>query len=425
MYPQTEGKKVRLYTGSYNAPVLTGDGAIYHGKGRGIQVFLFDEAEGSLEASESYPEVENASWLAFSPDWRTLYAVNELDDYEGTGGGALSALAVGEDGGLTLRGRLPVMAAAPCHVDCCGSGGHVFTANYSGGSLSSFAVNEDGGLKEMDLRIIHRLESRRPQGIDERRQEKPHVHSTAVFRGHLWVTDLGLDEISVYKLDETGRIVGSLAEASPLARGKGLSMATGSAGDDPPTAFYRVTLPAGSGPRSLAFREDDVYVSCELSDQIGILRWDGERIEVKGFVPCTPGEEAEASEKVADREAEAPGEAAAAREESGARNGNRKRNFPGGVLLSSDGRYLYAGNRGHDSIVVYKVEHSGMPKSIQWIASGGRTPRGFQLSPSGRWLIAANQDSDNLVVFRRNRETGMLTEHVRYEAGAVVCLAFL
>ena len=81
-------RKVKLYTGSYNAPVVTGDGSVYLGKGKGIQVFWFDEEEGKLEAFESYPDVKNASWMAFSPNGRTLYAVNELDDYEDTKGGA-------------------------------------------------------------------------------------------------------------------------------------------------------------------------------------------------------------------------------------------------------------------------------------------------------------------------------------------------
>lgn len=102
-----------------------------------------------------------------------------------------------------------------------------------------------------------------------------------------------------------------------------------------------------------------------------------------------------------------------------------KDNLPGGILLSGDGRVLYVGNRGHNSIGVFRIGRSGKPEGIQWASSGGKNPRGFQLSPSGRWMIAANQNSDNLVVFRRDEETGLLTEHGRYDAGAVVCLAFL
>lgn len=377
-----EQKKIKLYTGSYNAPVLTGEGGIYQGKGGGIQVFLFDEEAGTLEALESYPEVENASWMVFSPDRKTLYVVNELDNYQGTGGGALSSFAVDENGSLTMQNCLPVMGAAPCHVDCDRSGGHVFTANYNGGSLSSFTVDGDGSLKAMDLQIAHHLKEDRVEGFNQVRQEKAHVHSTSVFHGYLWVADLGMDEISVYELDGEGNLAGE--------RKDGL-----------PKACHRVTLPPGSGPRSLAFREDGhVYVSCELSNKIGILHWEVDKIRLEGFVSCTPGEE------------------------MGDGKGQERENLPGGILLSKDGKYLYAGNRGHDSIAAFEVDRSGLPRGIQWVDSGGKSPRGFQLSPSGRWLIAANQDSDNLVVFQRDVETGMLTEHVRYEAGAVVCLVF-
>lgn len=378
MHMAEEQRKVKLYTGSYNAPVVTGDGSVYLGKGKGIQVFLFDEEEGKLETFESYPDVKNASWMTFSPDGRTLYAVNELDDYEGTKGGALSALSVDENGRLSLQNCLPVMGAAPCHVDCDPGGGHVFTANYNGGSLSSFVTGEDGCLKAMDCQIGYQLKEDRPEGCNQARQEKSHVHSVSVFRGHLWVADLGTDEISVYKLDESGRIMGE--------REGGV-----------PKACHVVKLPAGSGPRSLAFREDGhIYVSCELSDEIGILHWEESMILLEGFVSCTP--------------------------EKGDKG---ERNFPGGILLSKDGNYLYAGNRGHDSIAVFDVRGSGLPKCIQWISSGGKNPRGFQLSPSERWLLGANQNSDNLVVFRRNKETGKLMEYTRYDVGAVVCLLFL
>ena len=97
----------------------------------------------------------------------------------------------------------------------------------------------------------------------------------------------------------------------------------------------------------------------------------------------------------------------------------------GGIVLSPDGRYLYVGNRGDDSIGVYHVDNQGSLSGVQWISSDGRNPRGFQISPSGRWLLAANQDSDNLVVFERDGETGKLEKRWVYEAGAVVCLQFL
>lgn len=235
--------------------------------------------------------------------------------------------------------------------------------------------------------------------INELRQEKPHVHSTSVFNGCLWVTDLGMDEVSVYKLDETGNIAGRTEDGQAKA-------------------CRRVILPAGSGPRSLAFGKDGfVYVSCELSDEIGILHWDEKEVEVEGFVSCTP--------KEGNKDGKGQGDLSTGQSVKFSGGETRRENFPGGVIISGDGKYLYVGNRGHDSIGVFKAGDHGFLEGIQWISSGGKNPRGLQMSPSGRWLIAANQDSDNIVIFCRDEETGMLTEHARYDAGAVVCLEFL
>ena len=95
----------------------------------------------------------------------------------------------------------------------------------------------------------------------------------------------------------------------------------------------------------------------------------------------------------------------------------------GGIQISPDGKYLYAGNRGHDSIVVFAVERDGMIP-VQWAPAGGSNPRGFSLSPSGKWLLAAGQNSGSLTVMKRDEKTGMLKPERTYEAGAVVCLLF-
>lgn len=156
---KVEAGMKQLYVGSYNSPVLTGDGTVYQGNGKGITRYLFDEKTGELFEKESLLEAQNASWLVFSPDGSRLYAVNELDDYEGTKGGAVSAYAVREDGSLRFLNRLPVMGAAPCHVDCApeeGSPGYVYTANYNGGSMSALRLKEDGSLEALELLLEHR-----------------------------------------------------------------------------------------------------------------------------------------------------------------------------------------------------------------------------------------------------------------------------
>ena len=381
MKTQENSKTVKLYTGSYNAPVLTGDGSAYQGNGEGICLWSFDEETGGLEKQESYGQALNASWLTFSPDCRLLYAVNELDDYQGTHGGALSAYKIEDDGRLAIINILPVMGAAPCHVSCDEQRRFVYTANYNGGSLSCFRLAEDGSLSEMYWQLVHQFgEKENRDGRDRLRnpvrQEKPHVHNAAIKGDTLWIANLGTDEVSC--------------------------MAPGKCGGEMERAAS-VFLPVGSGPRSIAFSDDGshVYVTCELSNEIAVLQWEKEekRISVQQMISSLP-------------------------ENDG--NGEKTQSSTvGGIVLSPDGRYLYVGNRGDDSIGVYHVDNQGSLSGVQWISSDGRNPRGFQISPSGRWLLAANQDSDNLVVFERDGETGKLEKRWVYEAGAVVCLQFL
>lgn len=376
MYPHEEAKKVKLYTGSYNAPVVTGDGSVYQGNGQGICLWEFDESTGEIIHVKSWPEALNASWLTKSPDGKMLYAVNELDEYEGIPGGALSAFRIGAQGYLEADGILPVMGAAPCHVSCDGSGRHVFTANYNGGSMSCFRLSADGGLAEMDGQLVHRFgEKENADGREKLRhpvrQEKPHVHSAAVKDGFVWTADLGTDEISCYELDKDGK---------------------------PGECAASLFLEAGSGPRSFAFSRggEMLYVTCELKNRIAVCRWEKKerRLSLVQMISSLPDEAAGMESSV------------------------------GGIVLSDDGRFIYAGNRGTDTIGVFIVDNDGLLSPVQWITSEGKNPRGFTLSPSGRWLLAANQDSDNLVVFKREPKTGMLTKKRVYEAGAVVCLLF-
>lgn len=372
-----ENGKIRLYTGSYNAPVLTGDGTFYQGNGEGICLWSFDEETGKLEKKRAYGQALNASWIAFSPDRRMLYAVNELDDYKGTHGGALSAYQLGDEGEIVLKNILPVMGAAPCHVSADCRGCFVYTANYNGGSMSRFRLAEDGSLSEMDWQLVHRFGEKENRDNRERlrnpiRQENPHVHSAAIEGDFLWIADLGTDEISCLEADRSGDAMECAAS---------------------------VFLPAGSGPRSIAFAPDKkkVYVTCELSNEIAVLEWEEEdrKITLQQMISSLPE-----------------------------RSGKIQRSTAGGVALSPDNRFLYVGNRGDDSIGVYRVDNRGDLEGVQWISSEGKNPRGFQISPSGRWLLAANQDSDNLVVFERDDKSGKLEKRWIYEAGAVVCLQF-
>ena len=82
------------------------------------------------------------------------------------------------------------------------------------------------------------------------------------------------------------------------------------------------------------------------------------------------------------------------------------------IQVSPSGRFVYASNRGHDSIVVYRIEaRTGRLIYVEHQSSGGRTPRSFGIDPSGAFLLAANQDSDTVVTYRIDRRSGRSDAH--------------
>ena len=363
---------MKLYTGSYHEPVTTGDGSVFTGSGKGIVIYDFNEETGEMTECGRFEDAANASAMAVSTDKKNLYTVNELDQFGGAGGGAVRSYRIEEDGNLTLLNRLAVMGEAPCCLCESRNGKYLYIANYNGGSVSCVTVREDRFIKGLERLLIFG-----GKGKDEIRQEKSHVHTTLLTKGFLWVVDLGLDRISCYQ-----RISDSEEESGGIIR---------------QTRTY-LNMPEGYGPRSLAVHPNGkwVFVTNELSNRVCTLEWDKEtgKIRIIDDVSSLP-------------------------------SGWKGESALAGAEVSADGRFLYASNRGHDSIVVYRIEKDGHLEPIQWAFTLGKNPRGMKLSPNGKWLLAANQNSDELVVFKRNEKTGLLEEKHRYPAYCVVSLEFL
>lgn len=139
----------------------------------------------------------------------------------------------------------------------------------------------------------------------------------------------------------------------------------------------------GAGSRHIAFAPNGsvVYNINEMASTIDILAWD-----------ATAGTLTTVGSPVSTLPSGFQGTSAAAE-----------------VLVSSDGRFVYASNRGDDSIVVFTVNPQGSLTFLQRISTAGKTPRHVTLSPDGKWLIAANQNSDSVVVFQRSVADGTLT----------------
>lgn len=139
-----------------------------------------------------------------------------------------------------------------------------------------------------------------------------------------------------------------------------------------------VQLPNNSGPRNLTFhpREAYIYVLCQLSNQVLVLEDLGEEFKVIQNINML-------------KNPETPSDGAA-------------------IRISQDGKFVYASNRGEDTIVTYKVLGNGQLEIIDHISTYGEHPRDFDITPSQKYLVVANLHSNNLTLYRRNTTTGKL-----------------
>ena len=348
-------------------------GAYTRRGGRGIQVARFDADTGSLTAPELAAEITNPSFLALDPSLSHLYAVTEIDDYEGNTGGALSAFAVDRStGALTFLNQQPTLGPGPCHVSIDAQSRNAVVANYNGGSVAVLPVQPDGSLNPPSDFVQHEGGS----GIDGERQDVPHAHSANLDleTGRVYINDLGLDRIKSYELDSAS---GKLTHVD-----------------------LDVELHPGAGPRHFDFHPDGAhaYAINELDSTITVMEYErasGQLSPVQ-TVPALP-------------------------------DGFQGQSSCADIHVSPDGRFVYGSNRGHDSIVIYAVDAaSGKLEYVGHEPTGGRNPRNFGINPTGRYLLVANQDTDNIVVFQIDRDSGKLSvTGTEVSVPLPVCLKFV
>jgi 6-phosphogluconolactonase len=324
---------------------------------KGIYVSRLDPATGALSTPALAAEIRNPSFLAASADGRFLYAVSEVDAVGGKPGGAVAGYAIDKAAGtLKPLNSQSTVGTGPCHVSVAGR--MVFAANYGGGSIAAYQMQDDGSLKPASTFVQHKGSSVNPD-----RQKGPHAHGVTPDPSgrFLYVPDLGLDQVLVYRIDATA---GTIAPATP--------------------PFAAVT-PAGSGPRHIAISGDGkhAYVITEMFCTIGVFdrnAANGALSPVQTISTLPAGQAVEQGMSTAE------------------------------VLLHPSGKFLYGSNRGHDSLVVYGVDASnGKLTLLQHVPTGGKTPRAFNIDPSGTFLVVGNQNSDQIVVFRIDPATGKLT----------------
>ena len=294
------------------------------------------------------------TYLTLTPNHRFLYAVSETQTFRGAAGGGVSSFAIDpHSGALKPLGQEPSGGASPCYISLDHGGKNALVANYMGGNVSLLPVATNGALG--------------PPTTDQHTGSGPHKNQNASHAHCLlpdpankfaFAVNLGTDQVVGYRLD---------AAAGRLAR-------------LPEPAF--VAKP-GAGPRHLTFHPNGrfAYLINELNSTLTALAYDAATGHFRELqtVSALPA-------------------------------GYSGDNSCADVHVSPNGLFLYASNRGHNSIAVFAIDTSnGTLVPIQDVDTQGKTPRNFTLDASGRLLLVANQNSNNLVSYRVDPQSGLLT----------------
>jgi 6-phosphogluconolactonase len=339
---------------------------------KGVYAFRFDEKTGKAESIGLAGEIVRPSFLAVHPNHRFLYAVSELGN-NGRENGSITAFAIDpKNGALTALNTVSSGGGGSCHLVVDKTGASLVVANYGSGSAAAFKVNADGRLSGPTAVMQHTGSS-----VDPKRQTGPHAHAVVLSPDErfVFVPDLGLDQIRSYRLDAAN------ATLTPA---------------DPPY----VSTKAGSGPRHLAFSPNGrfAYSIHEM----------GSMVTAWSYAPDS-GKLAEI-QTISTLPADFHGQDNSAE-----------------IEVDSKGKFLYASNRGHDSITVFSIgPKDGRLKVVENVSTQGKTPRNFNFDPTGRYLFAANQDSNKIVIFRIDPKNGHLTPTGQVlDVQSPVCVQFV
>ncbi|MGI5341401.1 lactonase family protein [Streptomyces sp. CA-181903] len=329
--------------------------------GRGITVARVDAGTGALTPVHSTVVAADPSFLALSDDGNVLYAVGETEP------GTATAFSLADpDRPVPLGPAVPVEGDAPTHLALAGS--WLCTANYGSGSVSALPVAGDGTLGKPPVVLRHR-----GAGPVTARQEGPHAHAVAPDPTGRWLlaADLGTDSVYVSALDP---------------------------GTGEPVPHGETRLRPGSGPRTLVFHPDGrrVYVLNELDATVTVCRWD-------------------AASGVLEPLETAPVVTAGAVDPT----------YPSTPVLSPDGRFLWAANRGDDTLATLTLEPSGdAPRLRSTVSCGGHWPRHLAAHTDGGLLYAANERSGDVTWFTVDPGTGIPVRAGSVAAPAASCVVF-
>jgi 6-phosphogluconolactonase (cycloisomerase 2 family) len=354
------------------------------GHGQGIYVFEMNPASSALTQREIIANDENPAWLALAPSGAHLYSANEIGNFAGGSTGSVSAYAVDRASPhLTLLNTVSSEGAGPAHMSIHPSGKYALVANYAGGCVAVLPIRASGELSSATDVVHHqgavgpkRAHSAPPGSFAISGHDKPHAHMIQADAAGRFVfaSDLALDRIFIWKFDlEKGTLTPN----------------------DPDS----VALPPGDGPRHFAFHPGGrwFYSLQEESSTLVAFDYDSSRgrLTVKQSLSSLP-------------------------------KGFVGTNFTSEVMISADGKFLYAANRLHDSIAWFSISATGTLAFAGEEWTRGDYPRSFNIDSTGSFLYCCNQRADAITTFRVNRQTGALTFTDNYTAiGTPAHIVFL
>ena len=353
---------------SNKGKVLAYIGTYTTGQSEGIYIYSFDTRSGTFVKIRTVTGIENPTFLAIDSRRRCLYAVSER---LGGRGGYVVAYSMGSNADdLVELNRQPSHGTEPCHISMDGTGDFVLVANYGSGSVSVFPIRDDGSLGEATDVIQHKGSSANPE-----RQQGPHAHSANLSPDgrYVIVADLGVDKLLTYGLvHETGKL----------------------------TLVEEIKVRPGAGPRHLDFHPSGkyAYVINEIDSTITAFAYDGSSGHLTELQTLSTLPE-----------------------------GNLGANSCADVHVHPSGEFVFGSNRGHDSIVTYRVDSTtGELTLVGHEATQGKNPRNFAIDPGGEFLLAENQDSNTIVTFRIDQRTGRIAPTGTVtKVPSPVCLKFV
>ncbi|SKB31869.1 6-phosphogluconolactonase [Salegentibacter holothuriorum] len=269
---------------------------------------------------------------------------------------------INKDNSLKELGKISTESFAPCHIELDKTGDYIFVSNYLGGVVMVYKRDKGGNLQKQ-------------QKLQLENAEDSNAHSVSISSDNktAYISDLGNDKIWIYNFDEqTGKL-------SPKEK-------------------YFVQLKENSGPRHFDFSKDNNFAFSlnEINSTISVFDIEENgNLEIIQNISSLPE----------------------------AFKGN---NSGADIHVHPSGKFLYASNRGHNSIVAFKInEDSGKLSVIGHYPTKGETPRNFAISPGGKFLYAANQDTSTISNFKVNSNTGELEDHLLpIEVMSPVCVEF-